>query len=316
MTRAATRLTKLDELSWLADVRENVAFVDGRSSIWVRSVTVLSAESKNPVMSPEVHPYCEIGMMLEGAGTLFVDREEVQRRPGDLFLAGPGVPHWLKLTRFPTRFITVFFYPRVLMEQVLDSDDIELLRRFTAKQGLADRIVAPPPILGNAISKRLHELQAEFRQAQFGREFKLRALLWELLVDLMRWEQKSGRRPPTANGATSWKPLERALRFLKEHYREPIYASDLAKAAGVSESRLKAQFHEGLGMPWSRYLQCYRVHIAAALLNDTEQRITDAALAVGFESLSHFNATFREIMGSSPGVYARRVAGKGAGTAR
>jgi AraC-like DNA-binding protein/quercetin dioxygenase-like cupin family protein len=310
MNRTATHLTKLDELSWLAEVRQNVAPLHGRSSIWVRSVTVESAESTPPVTSPEVHPYCEIGIMIEGRGTLFVEREEVRRKPGDLFLAGPGVPHWLKLSTFPTRFITVFFYPRLLMEQMPEADDIQMLRRFTAKQPLADRLVSPPPALRAHLLRIFHQLAEEFREARFGREFKLRALLTDLLVDLMRWERQSGETEPNTKSISTWQPLERALHFLKDHFCEPIYASDLAKAAGVSKSRLKSQFHDGLGMPWSRYLQCYRVHMAAAMLNSSNESITETALAVGFESLSHFNATFRSIMGVSPGVYAKRIAGK------
>ncbi len=281
-----------------------------QSPIWVRSVTVDSEESSPPVTAPEFHPYCEIGMMVEGTGTMFVEREEGRRKPGDIFLAGPGVRHWLKLTGFPVRFITVFFYPRLLVERIAEPDDIEILRRFTAKQSLAERMVSPPAALRSHLTGLFLEMEMEFAHGQFGRELKLRASLIHLLVDLLRWERKAGRPVAHTVAAGSWQSLERALRYLKEHYPEPIYARDLAKAAGVCQSRLKSQFHEGLGMPWSRYLQCLRVHMAASLLNDSRQSVTETALAVGFESLSHFNATFRAIMGVPPGVYAKRISGK------
>jgi AraC-like DNA-binding protein len=309
MNSPATHRTKLDELSWLADARQKSAPTQGHSPIWVRSVTVRGEESSNPVTSPEFHPYCEIGIMLEGGGIMFVEREEARRKPGELFLAGPGVPHWLKLTRFPVRFITVFFYPRLLLEQMADSDDVQMLRRFTSRQPLAARLVFPPPPLRAHITRLFLQMEGEYAKAQFGREVKLRALLTHLLVDLMRWEQGVGHHEPSPKTSGRWQPLDRALLYLKEHYQEPIYGRDLAKAAGVSQTRLKSQFHEELGMPWSRYLQCYRVHMAAALLNDPNRSVTDVALAVGFESLSHFNATFRSIMGLSPGVYAKRVNG-------
>lgn len=310
MRAAAIHLTKLNELSWLADVRQNGAPMQGQSSIWVRSVKVESEDTSPPATAPEFHPYCEIGIMLEGLGILFVEREEIHRKPGELFLAGPGVPHWLKLTKFPVRFITIFFYPRLLVEHMSESDDIRILRRFTAKQSLAERLVSPPPALRSHLTGLFLEMEQEYIQAHFGRELKLRALLTDLLVDLMRWEKKVGRHPLDGQSTGGWQPLDRALRYLKEHYAEPVYARDLARASGVSQSRLKSQFHEGLGMPWSRYLQCYRVHRAAALLNDPNRSITDTALSVGFESLSHFNATFRVIMGVSPGLYAKRMSGR------
>ena len=63
-------------------------------------------------------------------------------------------------------------------------------------------------------------------------------------------------------------------------------------------------------MPWSRYLQGYRIHRAAALLSQPGHNILETAMAVGFESLSHFNTIFRSVMGVSPRVYAKRAAGK------
>jgi AraC-like DNA-binding protein len=54
-----------------------------------------------------------------------------------------------------------------------------------------------------------------------------------------------------------------------------------------------------------KYLQGYRIHRAAALLGGSDCNVTETALAVGFESLSHFDATFQAFMGVSPRVYAR-----------
>src|SRR5690606_24507932 len=39
---------------------------------------------------------------------------------------------------------------------------------------------------------------------------------------------------------------------------------------------------------------------------DNEYNVTQTAAAIGFESLSHFNATFRSYMGVTPGTYLKR----------
>ena len=62
-------------------------------------------------------------------------------------------------------------------------------------------------------------------------------------------------------------------------------------------------FRHTVGMSWVGYLQGYRVRRAAALLSESRSSITEAALAVGFESLSHFNQVFRSFMGASPREY-------------
>jgi len=100
------------------------------------------------------------------------------------------------------------------------------------------------------------------------------------------------------------------LAFLRDHFAENIYARDLAAVAGVSQSRLKVLFHEVLGVPWTHYLLGYRIHRAAALLTQPGHRVLESALAVGFESLSHFNAAFRSMMGVPPSLYAKTATGK------
>jgi AraC-like DNA-binding protein len=79
----------------------------------------------------------------------------------------------------------------------------------------------------------------------------------------------------------------------------------MARAVGLSESRLKHVFQKALGISWVKYLQGYRIHRAAALLNEGKHNVTEAALSVGFDSLSHFNITFRSFMGKSPKYYLR-----------
>jgi AraC-like DNA-binding protein len=134
----------------------------------------------------------------------------------------------------------------------------------------------------------------------------LRALLTVLLVEFFRWEQDAGQDIVDTTSKFDWKPIDKALHYLREHFAEPIYGQTVARSAGVSESRLKAQFRHALGMSWVTYLQGYRIHRAAAILSDAGVGVTEAALAVGFESLSHFNATFRAFMGVTPTEYRNR----------
>ncbi|MCL5096033.1 MAG: helix-turn-helix transcriptional regulator, partial [Candidatus Omnitrophica bacterium] len=86
-----------------------------------------------------------------------------------------------------------------------------------------------------------------------------------------------------------------------------IYARDVAAAAGVCRSRLEVLFRNALGVSWNRFLRNYRIERAAALLNDPKYRIIDAAMAVGFESLSNFNASFLTFMKMTPKMYQKAV---------
>lgn len=307
MSSIKTRLTKALELSWLSDVRDSGQPLPPESPIWVRHGVVSSGPT---IPHPERHPFCEFGIILEGAGIEFVGREEGERRPRDLFLAGPGVPHWFRVTQYPIRFATVYFTPSLLIELGPESDGMAVLRRCTARQSLSARLIRPPPRLYRSLRADFEEIAAEFDKKQFGREMRLRMLLMKMLVDLLRWEKTTGQEVNTLDSAVNWKQVNQALHYIREHFAEPIYARQLAAAANVSETRLKTLFRETLGMTWGKYLQGFRIHRAAALLGESGLNVTETALAVGFESLSHFNATFQSFMGIPPSVYTKNLGRK------
>ncbi|MCL5098318.1 MAG: AraC family transcriptional regulator [Candidatus Omnitrophica bacterium] len=302
MIPLSLRATKPLELAWLSDVTESLKPASELCPIWVRHGTIYSG---SPAPPPERHPYCGMGINLEGTVVTFVERQKAERLPGDIILVGPGVPHWSRITRYPLKFITVYFLPSVLIDLGPQSDGPEVLRRFTVKQTLSERLVRPPKVLRQRLTRWFEEIRDEFERKQFGREIRLRTLLMEQLVELLRWEQRMGRKLGKAED-TEWQPVSKIFRYLREHYTEPIYAENLARAVGVSESRLKILFNKAVGMSWVKYLQGYRIHRAAALLSEPGSNVTEAAFAVGFESLSHFNATFHSFMGVSPTIYQKR----------
>jgi AraC-like DNA-binding protein len=303
MARIKTRTTEVSELRWLSEVRERTHPINHQSPLWVRHGIV---ETGATCAYPEQHPYYEFGTNFNGVCTQWVKKEHTERLPGDMFFAGPGLPHYSTGKIYPLHFVTVFFLPSVLLGMGPITDGARILRRFTMKQNLATHLVRLPMKLRKSCLECFREIIREFEGSSLGREMRLRSLLIDMIVDVMRWEQRVGELPASDEQATDWRALERALNYLHERFREPVYAQALSQHSGVSESRLKQLFHDTLGMPWSRYLQFYRIHQALDHLGLPGRNVSQTALAVGFESLSHFNSTFRSLMGMSPRDYAHK----------
>lgn len=301
MTQKQPEEGRFANLAWLLDVTESRQPLTETSPIWVRSATITEGP---PTPHPERHPYCEISIALQGGpGTSMIEKEQVRRGVGELLLLGPGIPHWGVIDKFPFSYITVYFLPWVLIELGPKSDGVHVFRRFTAEQPAAQRVVRLPPKYRADYRHRFEALYHEFSQPGFGREVRLRTLLLEMLVRLLRWEQALGRNIGGGGLEADWQPILKALKYLREHFTEPVYAEEIARTVGLSESRLKSWFQHAVGISWVKYLQGYRIHRAAALLNEGKHNVTEAAMAVGFDSLSHFNVTFRAFMGVSPKDY-------------
>jgi AraC-like DNA-binding protein len=90
-----------------------------------------------------------------------------------------------------------------------------------------------------------------------------------------------------------------ALQNLREHPGKPHALDQVARKANLSPSRFLHLFKAVTGVPFRRYRMWMRM--GAAVRSMTAGRsLTEAALAAGFASSSHFSAAFREMFGLSP----------------
>jgi transcriptional regulator GlxA family with amidase domain len=88
---------------------------------------------------------------------------------------------------------------------------------------------------------------------------------------------------------------------------EPLRFETVAKAVAMTPRSLARRFEAELGMTWRTALRRLRVirsldHLASGAT------VTQAAFAVGYASLSAFNAAFREVMDETPTSFSRAVA--------
>jgi len=97
--------------------------------------------------------------------------------------------------------------------------------------------------------------------------------------------------------------IRRALAFMREHFTEDITLADVARGAALSRFYFCRLFHREAGVPFHEYLNELRVARAQVLLADHHVTVTEVAYAVGFNDLSHFDRTFRRMVGLSPTEY-------------
>lgn len=86
---------------------------------------------------------------------------------------------------------------------------------------------------------------------------------------------------------------------------EALSLSDLAGLAGLSRYHFIRAFRAATGETPRQYQIAARLRAAADRLVDTRAPITEIALDVGFNDISHFNATFRRAFGTSPRAWRR-----------
>lgn len=97
--------------------------------------------------------------------------------------------------------------------------------------------------------------------------------------------------------------VEQVMTLLKKNLAEPPALEELGKKIGCSHFYLSRIFSAQTGQTITQYLRQLRMEKAAELLKSREYNVTEVALEVGYNSLSHFSSAFQETFGCCPGLY-------------
>ena len=97
--------------------------------------------------------------------------------------------------------------------------------------------------------------------------------------------------------------IQKILGFLHRNYQSPLSLERIAAEFGYSGSRFSHIFNQNVGCSISHYINTLRCRNAAALLEEQEISVLDAAMASGFESMRTFYRAFRRCYGVTPSQY-------------
>jgi len=97
--------------------------------------------------------------------------------------------------------------------------------------------------------------------------------------------------------------VEQVMMLLQRNLAEPPTLEELGKKIGCSHFYLSRIFSAQTGKTITQHLRQLRMEKAAELLKSREYNVTEVAMEVGYNSLSHFSAAFQETFGCCPGLY-------------
>lgn len=122
-------------------------------------------------------------------------------------------------------------------------------------------------------------------------------------------EQRSLPRPPlTTLDVQDTLTRLRAMMEIEQRYTdETLDLPSLATSLGVSTHQLSQLINEQLGINYTRFIKTYRIAAAKRLLlEQPEETVLNIALQTGFNSLSSFHASFKELVGQTPGAFRKQ----------
>lgn len=94
-----------------------------------------------------------------------------------------------------------------------------------------------------------------------------------------------------------------ALEHIRAHVGNPIYVTEVARAAGVSRRILELRFRRCLGTTVNAEIQRTHFEHAIELMGGSELTLSEIAFASGFDSAQRFSTAFRHRYGVAPARY-------------
>ncbi len=144
------------------------------------------------------------------------------------------------------------------------------------------------------------KLILEQTKKEKGYKSIINAYLLELLVITLRLMRNNKYDSITSN---SEKRLQKIIEYIQKNYMKKITLQKIADEFYISKYYLSHFFKDKTGFTVIEYINKKRIIEAQKLISNTDLNITVIAMNVGFNTLTHFERTFKDINGITPSEY-------------
>ncbi len=233
--------------------------------------------------------YAKVLYVLSGSGRLCLENREQALGPEQIILIPSEIQH---------RLVDEHGKPVWLLGLCIDIENPAWSEVANALFSGAE-VVANPSLIQESVTGLKRLLYEQSARKPGWQEMQI-ALCGTLLVKLLRGRGEPGEMK--AIDRVAWYADELTSSF---YLNERI--DEVAQRLSLSRRRFTQLFREATGEPWLQRLRSLRVEHACRLLKETDRSTKAIAFECGFESLSQFFRTFKQIKGMTPGKWRERL---------
>jgi AraC-like DNA-binding protein len=265
------------------------------------SFRLIHWKSENDKFFWHYHPEYEIVYVRKGTGRRSIGSDLANYEEGELVFMGPNLPH----TGFgygvigEHEEIVVQLKENFLGEMFLQAPEMDAVKKLfeRSKRGISFHGKVRK-IVGNKLQKmlqmpyfeRLIELLTIFQLLATTHEFVL------LHADGTRFDfsHKDEDR------------INKIYTYVEKNHKKPIDIQEVADMANLTVPSFCRYFKKMTHLTFTDFVNEFRINQACKLLLNGEQ-ISDICFEIGFNNVSHFNKTFKQLTGKSPREYKKNI---------
>ncbi len=244
----------------------------------------------------------EMSYVISGEGRRILGDTEEAFSEGEVILVAPEMPHqWI-------------FSPDKTdsdgnIENITISFPTDLLQRLAAVMPEFSPLAEWYEQLGASIKFSPSEcanIAAVLRRMERESEMERIVSLLQMLVGIRRDRNftVAGR---FAAPTTVDDKIKKIEIYISCNYNQNISIDQLARHVGMNRSSLCTMFKRRTGTTVIEYLLNHRIEVAKYLLASTDESISSCCYNCGFNDVPHFNRTFKQMVGMTPGEYRSHI---------
>ncbi len=249
------------------------------------------------------HNELELGLVVNGMAEMELASVKYRLHAGDGFFINSNILHSVSLPDGGFCEIhSVVFHPRAVSGSTDNIIWQKYVKPLTENQGSPGFHLTSgtewhrQALAGIAGIWRLAE------QEDYGYEMYIRNEL-STMIALFSEHQAVGNKRSFGKEQRDNARIKEMLAFLQANYGKELTIEDIASACSISTSECIRCFRATIGTTPIAYLKSYRLQQAALKLQLSTDKISAVAESCGFQEMSYFAKSFKEVYGCTPSEY-------------
>ncbi len=245
------------------------------------------------------HKNFELNLITAGSGKRLVGNDISAFEAGDLVLMGPDLPHCWDILDFdeanPPSCIVIHFYENLISSDffnIPELNEVESLLKESSR-GIV--------FTGESVS-RVWDKMTQLTEVTGLKSYILLLQIFDILLGIENREYLS----VTPYSEAFQKDLDRinlVYQYVLQNVQNKIRQEEAAALLHMAPGSFCRYFRKKTNTTFSQYVKKVRISLAAQMLAESDNRISQICYASGYNNIANFNHHFKSVIGMTPSEY-------------
>jgi len=251
------------------------------------------------------HYQYEIYYFHEGQVSYLINDRIYKLTPGDLILMHGMTLHKALLEKQDVYKRTIIHFDPLYFEKHMQpSYTSNLLAPFTQLKNIYLSLSDEARVECESLLDKLTQLEKQVDDSYSYQKSHIVFVEFMLFINEQCQQPMDNER--LVHTSTKETHAQDVITYIEQHYAQDMSLDHLQQALHLNKYYLSKTFKEVTGTTIFQYLLERRIYAAKLLLVDSQAKITDISLEVGFKHLAHFSRAFKQTTGVTAEQYRKQ----------